>query len=162
MSVSQEFLLSLLYLCNANQGKHLYHSGPEKNMYVIKKYPHSWSTTNLTFLYTEKFDLPGKVHTAQVLILALGSEEISNAGRPESSTGAKDKFCLVLTQKVYRTKCLSKCPVQVQSSCEYLNICALKDAGLHLFLLCTWFLIGFLWFYIAGLERCEDILSLVR
>lgn len=44
----------------------------------------------------------------------------------------------------------------------WLNICALKDAELHSFLLCTccFFLIGFLWFYMAGLEGCEDILRL--
>lgn len=59
---------------------------------VQEKYPHSWSTTNLPFLYTEQLDLPRKVHTAQAVILALGSEEIPTAGRPESSAGAKDKL----------------------------------------------------------------------
>lgn len=128
----------------------------------VKKYPHSWSTTNLPFLSTEQFDLPGKVHTAPAVILALGSEEIPTAGRPESSAGAKDKFCLVLTQKVYKTKCPSNCPVLMWLPCDYLNICALKDAELHSFLLCTccFFLIGFLWFYMARLEGCEDILRL--
>lgn len=84
--------------------------------------------------------------THSTSFLALRSEEIHTAGRPESSVGAKDKFCLVLTQKVYRTKCRSKCPVLVQFSCDYLHICALKDAGLHLFSLCMiFFSCDFIW-----------------
>lgn len=61
----------------------------QKKTYVIKKYPCSWSTTKLSFSYTQQLDLPGKVHTAQAVILALGSGE-----RRECFCSVSMKFCI--------------------------------------------------------------------
>lgn len=65
---------------------YIYAKPTEKNVFFItvkkekkicnkKKQPCSSRTTKLSFSYTQQFDLPGKVHTAQAVILALGSEE---------------------------------------------------------------------------------------